>query len=167
MFDIKKEVPSLELCKKLKELGYPQEGGGWYWVKDFIPNEEWLLMYVEEYIPEKESGHWGYSVFEPSHNMIGFMENLDRIKAPTNEELGKWLPERIETSDDTYSLVIEKYDDGWTVEYKSYNPYSIEPFDSLIIISADTLSYTMGLMLEWLVENGYVNFKKGGEDEQT
>jgi len=53
------------------------------------------------------------------------------------------------------------------VEYKSYNPYSIEPFDSLIIISADTLSYTMGLMLEWLVENGYVNFKKGGEDEQT
>ena len=33
MFDIKSEVPSMELCKRLKELGFPQNGGGWYWIK--------------------------------------------------------------------------------------------------------------------------------------
>ena len=33
MFDLTKEVPSLELCKRLKEVGYPQDGGGWYWIK--------------------------------------------------------------------------------------------------------------------------------------
>lgn len=33
MFNPELEVPSLGLCKKLKELGYPQEGGGWYWAK--------------------------------------------------------------------------------------------------------------------------------------
>jgi len=32
MFKPEKEVPNLELCKRLEELGYPQEGGGWYWV---------------------------------------------------------------------------------------------------------------------------------------
>jgi len=26
------EVPSLELCKRLREQGYPQNGGGWYWL---------------------------------------------------------------------------------------------------------------------------------------
>jgi len=28
-----KEVPSLELCRRLKELGFPQESSdsGWYW----------------------------------------------------------------------------------------------------------------------------------------
>lgn len=30
----KKEVPSLELCKKLKELGYPQKQRYvWWWTK--------------------------------------------------------------------------------------------------------------------------------------
>jgi len=154
MFDPTKEVPSLELCEKLKELGYPQEGGGWYFIK--WKEEEPYASAITF-----DGRNW--------HRIDGQTCSLPKfkIKAPTVQELGKWLPERIETSDDTYSLIIEKYGDGWTVEYKSYNPHSIEPFDSLIIISADTVSYTMGLMLEWLVENGYVNFKKGGEGEQT
>ena len=31
MFGPVKEVLDLELCRKLKELGLLQEGGGWYW----------------------------------------------------------------------------------------------------------------------------------------
>ena len=152
MFDPTKEVPTLELCRKLKELGYPQD-------------RDWLVWVKYKELPDNKGGD---ILYEQGEYILTFgwevPNEVRTIKASTARELGKWLPERIETSDDTYSLVIEKYDDGWTVEYKSYNPYSIEPFDSLIIISADTLSYTMGLMLEWLIKNGYVNFKKGGED---
>ncbi len=48
-FDVTNEVPSIKVCKKLKELGYPQDSGGWYWnIKDIesppvffnrLPNE--------------------------------------------------------------------------------------------------------------------------------
>ena len=32
-----KEVPSLELCKRLKELGFSQKGEGWYWRRKISP----------------------------------------------------------------------------------------------------------------------------------
>ena len=44
MFGLAKEVPSLELCKRLKELGYPQENGEWYWVKrKVVGKEDWRV----------------------------------------------------------------------------------------------------------------------------
>ncbi|RLJ01289.1 MAG: hypothetical protein DRP11_04655 [Candidatus Aenigmatarchaeota archaeon] len=64
-FEPIKEVPNLELCKKLKELGYPQEGGGWYW--DF---EDYKLAFI-----------WAEEVAD------------ELIKAPTCRELGEWLPQ--------------------------------------------------------------------------
>jgi len=75
MFDPKKEVPSLELCKKLKELGYPQGGGGWYWVLERIHTyyDEWRVKYY------------------PSECEVEF-NVLERIKAPTVRELGEHLP---------------------------------------------------------------------------
>jgi len=74
MFDIEKEVPSLELCKKLKELGYPQDSGGWYWRKIFKnPNS---IQY-----------NWKL-VFEQENNPV--LVESD-IKAPTCRELGEWL----------------------------------------------------------------------------
>jgi len=65
IFDPKKEVPQLDLCKRLKELGFSQEGGGYYWdLKDCE------LSWV-----------WAAEVRD------------DLIKAPTCRELGEWLPE--------------------------------------------------------------------------
>ena len=66
MFDVKKEVPSLGLCRKLKELGYPQEGGGWYWVhavvgygaKDVLKSWGWELKFAEN--PREEFGYVYY-----------------------------------------------------------------------------------------------------------
>jgi len=48
MFDVKKEVPSLELCKKLKEIGFPQDTGGWYWIQNPIDIEKYSLMFLSE-----------------------------------------------------------------------------------------------------------------------
>jgi len=73
MFKPEKEVPSLELCKKLKELGFPQGDGGFYWVH-YLSNQ-WSLGYYE--FIEIDYCQW------------------EVIKAPTASELLKWLPEEI------------------------------------------------------------------------
>ena len=75
MFKPELEVPSLELCKKLKELGYPQNTGGWYWVdlgNGWKPRIEWLGIVDEEI-------------------------SLDDfyIKAPTVRELGEFFPSEV------------------------------------------------------------------------
>jgi len=72
MFDLRKEVPSLELCKRLKELGYPQERAGWHWVlTKENDKEQWALKY---YCTYEDIPYWAI-----------------HIKAPTYRELGKWF----------------------------------------------------------------------------
>ena len=71
MFDLRKEIPSLELCKRLKELGFPQDSGGWYWVK-FADRDRWRVMY---------------------DGIIDYEQVEEVIKAPTVRELGEWLPD--------------------------------------------------------------------------
>ena len=65
---LEKEVPSLELCKKLKKLGYPQENGGYWWYE------------------ETETGEFFVDT-------SGFPVRSQRIVcvAPTIRELVKWV----------------------------------------------------------------------------
>jgi len=66
-----KEVPSLELCKRLKELGFPQEGEGWCW----YTNKEilrWKVVYNKGFYPIEE--------------LYG-----EYIKAPTCREMIEWI----------------------------------------------------------------------------
>ena len=72
MFDPTKEVPNLELCRKLKELGYPQEGGGWYWINP--DGKEYFLSY-----------------FETSD----YLSNMD-FKAPLCSEILEIIPAKVE-----------------------------------------------------------------------
>ena len=59
MFNVAKEVPSLELCKRLKELGYPQNGGLYYWSLHKPQNHTVSIWssdaggYIYPYIPKK------------------------------------------------------------------------------------------------------------------
>jgi len=76
MFEIEKEVPSVELCKKLKELGYPQTSGGWYW-RYRLP-QKWELTFFY-------TGERGAIPFE------------EYIKAPTCREMGEFFPPMIDT----------------------------------------------------------------------
>jgi len=65
-----KEVPSLELCKRLKELGFPQSSGGWYWRVDEY--KKWLSFYTDS---------------EYKHRI----PNEIFIKAPTCREMIEWI----------------------------------------------------------------------------
>jgi len=138
MFDISKEVPSLELCKRLKELGYPQEGGGWYWID---PDGEGYFL----------------SYFETSD----YLSSMD-FKAPTCRELGEWLPRYIFIEDEKthdlrerkmYIMTIDRYEgNNWRIMYKGL-------FDILHPV-IDIFSNIFAKMLIWLVENGYIKLKK-------
>ena len=69
---IEKEVPSLELCKKLKGLGFPQGERGFYWV------ETGGKAYIE--------------LLNPALFALGRSQKVSYVKAPTCRELGEWLP---------------------------------------------------------------------------
>ena len=99
MFNPEKEVPSLELCKELKELGYPQEGGGWYW--DETVDYSWKLCFYGN---------------TPVH-----IESQSVIKAPTCRELGEWLPASISVKGNIYELNIELN----AISYDTYDDRSI------------------------------------------
>ncbi|OQX86951.1 MAG: hypothetical protein B6D55_04640 [Candidatus Omnitrophica bacterium 4484_70.2] len=131
-----KEVPSLELCKRLKELGFPQDGGeGWYWREGKIKPVLGLLIDKSDLgwtLLECVDGIWAKSPY-----LYG--EELKKlIKAPTCRELGEWLLK-----------VYLKLPTGHPVRNKLISfclPLKLNPN----ILSKDLI---------WLAENGYVKFK--------
>lgn len=85
MFDLKNEVPSLKLCKRLRDCGYPQDGGGWYWNL-----EDNQLVFV-----------WAEQVTD------------SLVKAPTVAELGKILMEySVMQEKDSPRKVVMSYEMG-------------------------------------------------------
>jgi hypothetical protein len=74
MFNPELEVPSLELCKKMKELGFPQTGGGWYW--DLILGTP-SLKFVDGYEDD-------YPIYKDGEDFV--------FKAPTCREMDEYLP---------------------------------------------------------------------------
>lgn len=80
MFNPIEEVPTIAFCKKIKELGYPQNGRGWYWIK-WKKAEPYILAITFD------ERNW--------HRQDGITSSRPKfyIKAPTNSEVGKWLPE--------------------------------------------------------------------------
>ena len=132
-----KEVPSLESCKKLKELGFPQEGGGWYWIENKITKEARVVFW------DKNFEHY-------------FKENKDFVniyKAPTCRELGEWLPWYVEAC--SFMLTFVKEDDNtW------WGGYMDENSESKIGHTANTEPNVRAKMIIFLVENGYLRFEK-------
>ena len=135
IFDPTKEVPRLDLCKRLKELGFPQEGGGYYW--DFENHE---LAWV-----------WAAEVRD------------SLIKAPTCRELGEWLPMEVvepnyrEVPDNdaiSYLPFYSQHGRQWVYWYQNYYDDTLGNFYAL----ADTEADARAQMLIWLAERGYVKF---------
>jgi len=144
MFNPRDELPSLELCKKLKELGYPQKGGGWYWASRYICGDEtphdcmlgecrkepkliWVLEFQERY-------------------------NTENIKAPTVPEMWKWLPRCIRKNKETYFLQVSD---------RAISYYDSEYKDVLNFVYDNNLADRIAKMLIWLRQTGYIDFKKG------
>lgn len=99
------EVPNVYLCKKLKKLGYPQGGGGWYWVKE-NKNKSFHLTFMTHLLQE----------------MSPFVEE---IKAPTVPELGKWLPK------DTFIHKSVSDEDLWICEWEDTKNFASFPTGNL------------------------------------
>jgi len=161
---IEKYVVSLDLAKKLKEAGFPQGGGGFYWVKyrlediDTSPEDEHFadpLVNPDAPVFKKYSllylSVWDYKFRFPA-NIVDF------VKAPLAEEILGELPVNIETRDNVihlYYLTIERGEDDkgqpWIwVKYET-------PVGEEWIIEEDAkLSNALAHLWLWLKEHGYL-----------
>ena len=131
---VEKEVPNLELCKRLKRLGYPQEGGGWYYFR-FSKKEDFELSFFHKETP--------LSFYGASYKHMEF------YKAPTCRELGEWLP------DEFFSA---RLGEEYVCANMEINPTEKDKYPTM---NADTEPNVRAKMLIWLVENGYVKFEEG------
>ena len=140
MFVPYREIPSLELCKKLKKIGYPQ-GKGYYYYRYSYDKDFYIGLYEE----------------------IAWEENPEVYYAPLQGELEEWLHRH------TYpqaEILLGKQ--TWDGKYFC-NLETIGRAQKIIIQSfLDGRGPNVRVkMLIWLKENGYVNFEEEGEDEQT
>ena len=159
---LEKEVPSLELCKRLKEVGYPQDTNGYLWVNakkvwlcgedSWQITEEFYLTTEEPYYPlggipqtdwaKKQRDDW-YS-------------KLQMYKAPTIRELAEWIYVYTDTNKEIvtgkytltqqYSCRLENKSRGYKICYQEF--------------TANTEPDACAKMLIWLKQHGYIDFKK-------
>jgi len=171
MFDPIREVPSLELCKELKELGYPQTGGGWYWIKpegdqaNCAPVKGWDLYLMHTH---KDNLEWWFCKnFEIAESRgcgccADYFKVAEYIKAPTVVEMEEWYPFYCPFESKTmlsWKLYKEDKDD-WTQEFMQYTT-------PLVICQANNRADLCAKNLIWLIKNGYMNFKdKKGESNE-
>lgn len=128
-FDPKKEVPSLELCKKLKKLAFPQEGGGWYWeqVNEYInpvwekkwelnfytsKNIEYCPHFLQSADPDEYVGSCDLGGGDCKREKDFWdCEFLRFYKAPTIPEMVEWLSK------------IDKRNTAYRYHYNEITPY--------------------------------------------
>jgi len=123
------EVPSLETCRRLKELGYPQNKDGLFWwdLDGLKPRPE-LTLLAKEHIPR------------------------GAIRAPLCREMFGYLPLKIKKNGIWYSLEIGFDHIGYV------NREFGTPLYAAFIRDLCGLPNRLADMLIWLVENGYLTF---------
>ena len=129
---MKKEdlVPRLETCKKLKELGYPQDTS-FHHIK--LNNGHISLLFSNEAV-------------------IPYMKN-DSIAAPTASELGQWLPLWIKHKNKGCEMHQGKCADlMWFLDYLSLD-CSVENR-----IEHSNEAELRAQMLIWLIEKNHYQF---------
>ena len=140
------QVASLELCKRLKELGVRRESA-FYWCCAEQKDNRWVLLGSGREYYEK-GGSWSVDDFFPESRCAAF--NV--------AELGEMLPHHIgyELGPDFY---CEKVAIGWKVYYWSIAKSKWDGVEFL----ADTEANARAKMLIYLIEQGIVKLKKDGE----
>ena len=133
MTKLEKHVPSLEMCKRLKELGFPQNSNLCYWMQN-LTDGMWDLV----------EGPQRFS-------------NSITLAAPIATELLEWLP----AYNSLRALTITKKDNksfksdrGFEIAYQNSNSIQ-RP-----IMKDDNLSEALAKLLIYLVENKIVSFEK-------
>jgi len=179
---IEKYVVSLDLAKKLKEAGFPQDGGGWYWIKE-EPGAKWELKYFDKICecphicpsvdPDEYKGDCEFNRECTKWVSKDFWkcEYLHLIRAPLAEEILEELPISIFIKVEFPAIAIENYAEG------RYYYLQIEPYEScykvgyywedklyaesdwLISLKDEKLSNALARLRLWLKENGYLEEK--------
>jgi len=129
--NIEDQVVSVEVAKKLKEIGVEQESL-FYWR---VWNDETVDCAI---------GYEDYDFSGAGRKIV------ERISAFTVAELMEQLPAVIETKAGRYRLTIEKYEPRWYVSYIG------TAGDALESVLNRKLADALGEMRLWLVKNGYV-----------
>jgi len=135
------EVASLELSRKLKELGFPQNREGWYWVE----NKANKMARIEFWDDKFE------------HYLEENKEYINLYKAPTNSELGEWLPFYLP---ELGFLRIEKNEDGF---HYYYDAIALKGCYFIEELEANARTKT----LIWLKKNGCITFNQGDTNAQS
>ena len=104
---IEKQVVSLDLCKKLKEAGYPQDDSYYAWIRPLEPYR--TLMKVEHELRGYNDMTWGSM---PQRELSEYW-----VSAPTVSELGEKLPSELNT-DKQEGLEIHRSRCEWIVAYR-------------------------------------------------
>jgi hypothetical protein len=134
-------VPSLELCKKLKEAGWRQSSNGignigsQTFVEDILRGDGGLFG---SYFKWNQKPMWEVYLGTMWDNYANIAE------APTAEEILRRLPKQ--TADDNY-LTISPEESGWAVYYETSNNLPRH------ICKADTLANAAAAMYVYLSEN--------------
>lgn len=93
--DIEQQVTSLELAKKLKEAGYPQDDAQWYWAKRNIDTEYHIchrdnLAVVDNYYAAPTVAEWGeklpFGFYSFKFNDNDFRVWYDKANSPSYNE---------------------------------------------------------------------------------
>lgn len=130
--ELNKQVVNLELSKKLKELGYPQEGL-FMWVESYASVEIWGTTNIGQY---------------PSYSML--------CVAPTVAELLDKMPSGARVLD--WSL--DKCDGIYTCWLFRTDNINAEKNGIHMEDGYENPANCLAKMLMWLVENNYVEFRK-------
>jgi len=164
-----KEVPSLNLCKILKRHGYPQDEGGWYWLEiiDSTPYEKVELIYkswADLQIEKKETEKWQKLLKEKGiYRPLISEDDFIITKAPTINEMERWLPEKLDLDAKRYRLIIWKNADGYWCGYIPYD-CKFKDFEAVQVTGKDwrikqwgeTLPNACAQMVIWLLGNKYI-----------
>ena len=140
MFDFTKTVTDLFKAQTLKQLGFPQGDGGFYYI---IPDgKTYCLIYEEKYIPA-----W------------------NDTKAATCGELLEFLPAEIETKGRVYRLgMCKEVVEGGSCPYEYFLWYDAVDKDGSRITLWEWFDSSfvnlLACALIWLKEHGYISFKE-------
>jgi len=138
MFNPAKEVPNIELCKKLKKIGYPQGGGGWYWVKNNLVHIPIFSKSVQRRLETQAEG--------------------EIIKAPTVVELGESLlkaQKLLLKNKGNYQINYFLHPNKTVIVYEC-GSFSAGTYKQICHVEADTEANARAKAIIQLAENGYI-----------
>jgi hypothetical protein len=151
---LEEQVVSLELAKKLKELGAKQDAT-WWWVFD---NTHTSSLRISDRDKSHHSWELKWRWWDPE--LFNALADEDKVAAFSTAELGELLPTEIEKPDKKRFKVYLAKERGdfqdetrWFVEYQSMGTGTMELECQRC---ADTEADARAKMLIYLVENGLV-----------